>query len=509
MQTNSQAKIVKKYFSFLNEIGRRLRQDSYGVGMRWKSPLMDRFPGVAQLLNSLVSASPTARKVRERFEEDWNPFSQRIVLSDEKPPTTSEVEKKFTLLTTSIQTFIEWCHEAIHVLALEPFFCGSRKIASKEDFVLWSLANEALGFWYADMVMTSKIREYIPAAELIYNRCSVSNVAFHPEQVFKKAGVKSLEESLEVYIKAFLDKQSKLQQSQNIYARVLTRQLRGFYQVSRINLSSWYTILDDFDFFEGYYTRFCDKPNLPSLFDSKFLKQSAELEFSEYAIQLGMKHLPALKKLNNQQITAINLRRHVQTRAYFAWFLLHAIRKDWVFCLADQFDGRALCSALELYLDRLEAALGALAPEGKPKAILAQLQEADQGYEQSVQEMLLRSRAYIKYRYRVFPFFAPTDGIVGLSDDRSNYSEKEMVEVIRFILKRHKWGDGDLLSAEDNTVELLNNFLRTVKDHNLAEIKKRFNELMCHPKALAIWSVQLSDIKPSENQFKEMVFEYT
>ncbi|MBI1787286.1 MAG: hypothetical protein HYR60_07000 [Acidobacteria bacterium] len=509
MQAHSQARIVRKYFSFIDQIGRRLRDDPYGFGAQRTAPLTGRFPGLQQLFNSLVSASITVRKVSDRLVEDWNPFSQRMVLPDEKPPRMSELERNITLLPAYVQTFVEWSHEAVHVLALEPFFCGYRNITSRDDFVTWNLANEALGFWYADMVVTRAVREYVPGAEVVYNRCAVSNVVFHPEQAFQRAGLDDLDQILTVYAHSFLGGKSPLSRGGNYYSESLARQLRNFYLGARSNLGNWYGLLRQFDLFGGYYTRFCAKANLPSLWSGEVLAAASSLEFEDYVFQLGTKHLPAMAKLRDRQTGAVGVRRHIQTRAYSAWFLRQALAKDWILCLDKRLDEAAVMSDVDAYLDGLEAALDALARRRPLRSVVNEIQAVDKVYDRRVRGTLERRQAYIKYRYRLFPFFEPTDGIIGVSDQCSDLSKEEMIEVVRFVMKRFEWEAGNPRFDRNGVIDLLQRFVTATKARGRAELRGCYNRFMTHPEVLRTWSVRLSDISPSRNQFKEIVFEYT
>ncbi len=509
MPPESQARIVRKHFGFLNDLARRLRDDPYAVDVRQAAALTSRFPGLQPLFNSLVSASRTVRKVSDRLVEEWNPFSQRILLSDERLPRMSELERNCTLLAAHTQTFVEWSHEAVHILALEPFFCGYRNLGSKADFVSWNLANEALGFWYADMVVTPAIRDFVPGAELVYSRCAVSNVVFHPEQAFHRAGIHELDRILAVYLQSFLGKRGELGSSGNYYSRALARQIKEFYLGARTSLGNWYRILEQFDLFGGYYRRFCGKENLPSLFTTEVLEESAQLKFENYALRLGTEFLPALERVDGRRTSEVALRRHIQTRAYAAWFLSQALAKGWVFCLDGELNQTAATTALEAYLDGLEAALDLLARKAPRRAIVDRIKKWDNAYDRGVRRELRRGRAHIKYRYKLFPFFAPTDGIIGVSDAYSDFSRAEMEDVVRFIMKRFVWECRQPGRDTQGVIDLLHAFLKACKARSRVDLRRCYNRFMIHPDVLPTWSVELSEIQPGRNEFKEIVFEYT
>ena len=351
----SKSQIVAGYLGFIDVLGRRLREGVYGVEGTPFGTISDFLPGLEPLLNSLVAASPTARKVSERFIEDWNPFAQRILLSDEAPTDSTAFERDFSLVASYAQTLVEWGHEAVHILALEPWLSGRRKICSESEFVTWNLASEALAFWYADIVLTRKIRETIPEAELIYCRQSVSNTAFHPEQAFRRLGLSESKEILPLYIAAFLGKDIRLQSGGHPFSTVLANRLSDFYSGTTVTLKGLYSVLAMFDLFEGFYSRFCAIPHLPSLIGEQFLSVAWEVE--DFHVRLGTEILPSLRELGAERVQLIRARRRIQTRAYYAWFLRKAIEKHWVFgntvlALAP------ISAALDTYLGRLEDAPG-------------------------------------------------------------------------------------------------------------------------------------------------------
>lgn len=104
----NEAAIVHEHLAFVDELGRRLRDQPYGLDGTALGPISTQLPGLEVLLGSLVSASPTPKKVSERTIEDWNPFAQRILLSDEAPPDASAFEREFSLISTYAQTPRGW-----------------------------------------------------------------------------------------------------------------------------------------------------------------------------------------------------------------------------------------------------------------------------------------------------------------------------------------------------------------------------------------------------------------
>ena len=495
-----EARIVEEHLGFIDRLGPRLRDDAYGLGGPPLGAITDQLPGLRPLLHSLVAASPTPRKVKERLVEEWNPFAQRILLADEKPPDASAFEREFSLITTYAQTFVEWGHEAIHILAIEPWLCGRRELRAEEDLVSWHLASEGLAFWYADIVITRKIREMVPEAELVYTRQAVSNTSFHPEQAFRRLGLTDPVAILPLYIAAFLGKDTGLESQGHPFSTVLAKRLRDFYTGTRSTLQGLHSVLEMFSLLDGYYRRFCAAPGLPSLLDDEALGSAGPVE--DFHVRLGSQLLPRLQELPPERIRRVCARRHVQTRAYYAWFVRQAIEKRWVFGNA-QLQLEPAAAALDAYLDGLEQTLKPLAAAtpGDPAAVIDRLKALDQAYETDVRGPLAHGQAHVKYRYHLYPYFAPTGGIVGLADSRSGYSPQEMLEVTRFVMSRCTW-DAELIGR-------LSRFLGLADTGSEVEVRAAFNDFMTHPLAMEGWSLPLDGVDPVRNQFRELIFEYT
>lgn len=496
---HGESAIVRQHFDFIDKLGRRLRDDAYGLHETPLGELSEQFPGLQQLLDSMVSASPTPRKVKERTIEDWNPFAQRVLLSDETPLESSLFEGEFSLLSTYVQTFIEWAHEAIHILAVEPWLVGRCAISSQAEFERWNLAAEALAFWYADIVVTRTIRTTVPEAELVYSRQSVSNTCFHPEQAFRRIGLHEALELLPLYIAGFLGDETPLATHAHPYARALSRRLYEFYEGTTSTLASLYTVLQEFGFFAQYYPRFCAIDGLPSLFDCARFDEPWDL--FDYHVELGRTILPSLQTCTPDQVRRVQVRRHLQTRAYYAWCLRCALNERWVFGNSE-LNTDALGVHIDTYLDTIERLLRGPVVEGRVHDAVEQVQVLDQSFEHNVRGPLAHGDAYVKYRYRLYPYFSPTGGIVGLADQRSNYTPSEMMEIVAFVMRS--------CACEPTLVSRLNRFYEcAARTHDIASTRVAFNDFMTHPLALAVWSVRLDLVDPVHNQFREFLFEYT
>lgn len=494
----SESTIVRDHLGFIDLLGQRLREDAYGLDGTPIGPISAELPGLEPLFDSLVSASQTPKKVKERLVEDWNPMAQRILLSDEAPPAASAFERDFSLVATYAQTFVEWGHEAIHILAMEPWLCGRREIGTEQEFVAWNLASEGLAFWYADIVITRTIRRMIPEAEFVYSRQSVSNTSFHPEQAFRRLGLHDADQILPLYIAAFLGAETPLASQGHPFSTVLSQRLRDFYTGTSATLESLHAVLETFRVFDDFYPRFCAVPGLPSLFDEEVL--DATWAIDDYHVRLGTELLPGLRELPAARIQRVCARRHVQTRAYYGWFLQRALEERWVFGNAELRTHDVLAS-VRAYVDGLEQILRTAVVAGDPSEVRRQLAQLDAFYTVEVKQPLERGEAHVKYRYRLYPYFAPTGGIMGLADQRSNLAADEMLEVVRFVMARCAW--------DESLIARLHHFTRVLETDAADQLRAAYNDFMTHPLALVTWSVRLDELDPARNQFREFVFEYT
>jgi hypothetical protein len=495
----AQSAIVETHLGFIDKLGKRLRDEPHGCLGTPGGVLMEQLPGLQSLFDSIVCASETPRRVIERHIEDWNPLSQRILLSDERPLPSSVLETEFSLIPSYVQTFIEWAHEAVHIFAMEPWFCGRKALDSKEKFVQWYLGGEGLAYWYADIVVTRAVRDAIPEAELVYNRSAVSNAGFHPEQAFRSLGINDTYATLPLYINGFVGQDIRLKQSDNPLCITLAEKIYEFYTKSTITLHSLYTVLEESGIFEEFYQRFCQVDNLPGLFDEAQLDALATLDIEDYLLRIGSELLPVLEDLAPERIQLIAARRHIQTRAYYAWILLVAIKKGSV--LGNEgFSPDTITSGLTRYLNKLEQLLKAVSAGEQVNSILHELSINDAVYESEVRTPLKACYAHMKHRYFIFPFFAPTGGLVGIGDARSGFSLDEMDAVIRYAFGR------TTLTAE--IVHLLDAFMQAYQAYDEAKATAAFNRFMTHPGVISAWSVSLGDISPANNKFREILFEY-
>ncbi|RWB31645.1 hypothetical protein [Mesorhizobium sp.] len=464
-----------------------------GIGDLAPLPLLEQLPGLEALFRSFPVVSETERMVAARRLEDWNPLGQRLLLPDATPAPASEFEAEFSLLVMAAQSLVEWSHEAIHMLAVEPWCVGRLDLSSKERLSEWYLAAEGLAFWYADIVVTRAIRRSTPETELIYCRSSVSNAGFHPEEAFRRVGLSAADELLEGYLAAFLGRDSALVGSGDPLASTYYERLKGFYRDSRVTLGSLSGVLTQFGATGDYWRRFCRIDGLPALTDADLPDEPAAA-----MRMIGMSALPGLRNANQALLESVRIRRMAQIRAWHGWMLREAARQGWI-ATALPLDEPAFMDAIEAYLDDMERALVMLGA-GSDSMAVARIEAADRDYERLVRAPLQIAQAVTRYRYWIFPYFEPTGGLVGLWDARTDYSHEEAEAVLRFVSERCDW-DRDRIS-------LLAEAFAALQTTDRWSARAAFNRVMLHPMMRSGWSIDLGVLSPGAGNFRELLFEF-
>lgn len=483
--------VAQSYFGFLDSLGQRLRQG--GAGNITPPPLLEQLPGLEALFCTFPVVSETDRMVAARRIEDWNPLGQRLLLPDATPTPVSAFEAEFSLLVMAAQSLVEWSHEAIHMLAVEPWCVGRLNLSSKESLSEWYLAAEGLAFWYADIIVTRAIRDSAPEAELIYCRSSVSNAGFHPEEAFRRVGLSANDELLECYLAAFLGRNCALVGSGDPLASKYAEQLKGFYRDSQVTLASLSGVLTQFSVTTDYWQRFCRIDGLPALTNADL-----PLEPAAAMRAIGMSVLPRLRNAKPALLESVCLRRKAQIRAWHGWMLREAARQGWIVS-ALPLNEPGFMGGIEAYLDEMEAALILLAA-GSDDMAAARIEAADRDYERLVRAPLQVAQAVTRYRYWIFPYFAPTGGLIGLWDARTDYSHEEAEAVLRFVSERCDW-DRDRIS-------LLAEAFAAMRTADRESARAAFNRVMLHPTMWPAWSINLGALSPGAHSLRELLFEF-
>lgn len=500
------ATVVSDHFEIIDRMAERLRSEPYGAGEEASTPLLDRLPGLLQLFNSLASPSWTERFPGNRRLEEWNPLSQRVLLPDAALPRLSAMECDFNLVQAHTQTFVEWAHEAVHVLLLEPLLTGRMQLASPDGFKRLYTAGEAFAFWYADMVVTRVVRSLAPEAEFVYNRSAASNLTFHPEEAFRRLGLDDPEQVLRAYVRAFLDDAGPIVTGLDPYGKHLRNKIRDFYRDTSKAVVELHTLYLDFGVQE-FLDRFCGQSDLPSLFTPEQLESAQRLPLEDYVVELGLRILPSMMTLDRERVERVALRRHIQTRAYHAWFLSKLLEKDWISTLRDV-DLAAATKGLSRYLLRLEGALEQLRLGAAPASVRGRLRRADAGYDRTIREPQLEARGFVRRRAFLHPYFEPTDGVIGLADQALPLSRGRMVAVVRRLINKLDWGTAFEREGDHETLATIYTFLTLAKTADLQSVREAYNLVLTRPDVLPFWSVYIAAAQPSRNVFREFAFAF-
>lgn len=500
--------VIKRHFAALNQWGRRLRTQPYGSAPFPPDALTDRFPGLRQLMGTLVCSSDTARENSQREVEEWNPLAQRVLLPDDSTPPMKGIERDFNRIRAHAQTFIEWSHEAVHVLGLEPFLCGTRRFTSPGLFGRWHLAGEALAFWFADMVVTPGIRQHVPEAEFVYGRSAVSNLTFHPQEVFQRLGLSEHDEVLQAYLQAFTQQAGHaMGRGNDPFVRHLGRQIAHFYKAVRLPTRHWHWVLQEFGFFSGYMDRYTGIEGLPSLLSPEQQLQAARLSPQQCMHLLGREVLPGLARLPERTRRAVAARRHLQTRAYHSWWLAMLLEKDWLMHRKPTaFKAAAVAQGLQQHLARLEQGLQQLAHGGSPADALQAARQADEAYERDVRAPFLKADSWLRYRYAIYPAFAASQGVLGMADEARLLGTKGMRDTVAHLMQRFDW---QAAATQPKAARaLLQDLAALWAAGTQAQVREAYNRVMVSSAFLPAWSVPLASVDPLRNHFREPAYAY-
>lgn len=485
--------VVSDYFGFIDTVGQRIRHGNDVTPP--SAPLLNALPGLSELFSTFPVASETARYVGDRKIEDWNPLGQRLLLPDSLPAPASEFETEFSLLTMSAQTLVEWAHEAIHILAVEHWTTGQVSLRDEAEFKAWYLAAEGLAFWYADIVVTRAIRQSVPNAELVYSRSAVSNAGFHPEEAFRQVGIGDADALCELYVSSFLGRAEALCSSTSHLAQTYGKRLTGFYRDSGKTLNALWNILHDQEFLGGYWEQFCNIPGLPCL-----LRDAPGNSVAQSMETIGKSGMPGLADLSPAKIDAVRLRRSLQVRAWHGWALCWMLKNNWTYSLS-QTDISAVMGSLPHWLNQIEKSLLTLS-RGDLDTAHKDIEALDFDYEAKIAAPLTAARVHGRYRYWIFPFFAPTGGLIGLWDNRSGYQPHEARAVLKFVAEKAGWS-AQAICAQAAALEAIER-----ADEEPETARARFNEAMLIPEMRDVWSIPIWKVSPSKGAYRELAFEF-
>lgn len=448
-------------------------------------------PEIRKLLASLPVWSPSVDLGTPDRLEEWNPFSQRPVLSA-TPREDRAWGDEFLAAEQFFRSFIMMAHEALHILLWEPFFAGSLSISSSKQFIGMSLCAEAFCFFHSDIVLTRKIRETLPDGEVVFSRSSVSSRNFHPYRAFRAIGVSKPDRILDLYLEAFSGERTGLLNSRDPFASSLCDRIYKFYAVSRPPLERLYQVLRATGIFDEFRTRFCSMEGLPALLPSSVQALASEGLPKDYIRAVFKKGLKALGRLPEETVQAVRRRRMIQVRAYFTFQLRYVLEKGLHSPTLSPRRQRSLLAAIESYLSQLQTALACF---GKPRDQIRYLREADRYYEASLQAPLSKQNLWVSRRELIFP--RRLSGTVGSGSPRKE------ARIAAHLLQELAV---DLSQARGPTRRRV--LLEQIRSIAASGASGKSTAWLTDPGLLSRWSVRLGALSPSGGRFREVLFEY-
>ncbi len=511
-ETESRAKL---FFDFLSSFEQKISRTSH---KKYRVPrtLERDFPGLFELFQTLTSASVLEHKATLPTEE-WNPFSQRMFFRGKNYFSNLHLMGDFEFISTAIDRFIEAAHEAAHIMILEPYFCGRAKFENVNQFIKANFNMEAFCFWYADIVVTKRLRVRFPDGELVRSRSAASQQLFHPYRAFLALGIKDEKKILEFYLKAFNGSTitgkstEKSLYVSNLSSRLLS--VYGFHSKSNLIL---FDVLHKIGIFDTFQKRFCSDRRLPSIFSEAVLRKSDITERPEkYCIKIARQGFTDLQKRNQHDLKRVELRRHIQMRAYYGTCLRYALEHKLVFSLTGKnYNPDTLLSSATHYLDQLENCIQMLAEGKSIRKLSLACKKADQFYTQNLHLPSKRCSLWIARRVGIFPKFDTKGNMLGLLNAHEKIDRKDTGAINEILLKyftsksiNRKEMNSSTLVKIGRMIELCPAGTR-YPSRNQIQWRQLYQEVILEPEILRLWSIPLAALNPEQNKFRELLFMY-
>lgn len=514
--------IIEQYESFMRSFSDQVN-GAKGKRMRLRAPL--NFRGVANLAQSFEATSVLEDSSDKKRIEEWNPLSQRPV-HVKKPPRLEALGHDFDRVSSVFSEFVNLAHELMHILLWEPLFCG-RLRPSKNQFIDLSLAFEGCCFWYADILLTPRLRLRYPDGEWIGARRSISQPNFHPYRAFYAMGLKDENKIRDIYIDAFCGYKTRLLNSTNIYALNLSQRIYSFYGRSAWEVTKMHDVLRDIGFFNEYYERFCKIEKLPSILSEPILNTSPAKDVHGYCDLVFSQGLDHIHELSPAEIEKIRIRRSAQMRAYYAMTFLWIIKNDFIQNQKGKMSRQVrleLCNHLEKYLYFLEQALYALANKIPKEEIYETIQFADDFYSKNILTHFVCHKTWISQRVAISNRFSKNQSSFGSGANIEKWKAEDINDFIKWLLlnplsrllksdNKLQKRDATLINQAHGLVyDILNQMGELSKNPSdtlkRKKINNRLKKLLSNEVILREWSVKLGDIHPGRNKFREPIFIY-
>jgi hypothetical protein len=488
------------------EIGRVL-QNKPRHGRARAIPFLRFCPEMERLLSTF---STVAWQDAPDLPPEWNPFTQRILLRGE-PRGMSELGADFEALEHAITGAMHVIHEACHVLTWEPLFVGALPELDASTFVQMSMGFEGFCFWYPDIVVAKQLRDRYANGDVVLSRRGASSPHFSPHMAFAELGIEDAAEIRQIYLDAFSGLRTPLATkagTAKAASRSLGKRIYGFYVKGKRDIASLYAELDRMKLFSNFARRFW-LPGLPSILPDTLLARTraGEISLDEYCNEIASSGFPWIAKLDEAQLSAVALRRSVQTRAYFAWTLRYVLHErlfiDSERAGASPADVARIVDRVDDYLIQLEEILVAVRDRDNHVRARAALDVADRRYDRTIRMPLKRARLWVRNRRQIFPNDDTRLPLGPLQRTKlwprsRDRALTRCLEISRALAEKRR----PLPSAIQDVCR------PPVNNSDLDRWLRAYNQFMVHSEVLPCWSVMLSDSRPSNGAFRELLFVY-
>ncbi len=472
-------------------------------------------PGLFQLLNSLSSSAYVDHSKKNPIKE-WNPFSQRVFFDSQKNIKNTTLITDFDHSVDLIRRFVILSHEAKHILFWEPFFVGKTKKISVNEFVKLSLCFEGYCFWYADMIVTKKMKAKLPGGEFFETQRSVSQEFFHPYKAFEALGITNKNEILDIYLDGFQGGKTKIFTShKKAYVRDLFKRFAFFYFGSIKPSRQLYKQLTQMGIFDEFQKRFCAIPNLPSILPEKILTFNFVHSPEDFCRLIHKEGMKSIDKVSNEILLRVRQRRFIQTRAYAAYLLLNALGSK-NFISQKEFDVQKIEQNIYIYLNNLELALHMLVKGERLLKIQKHCFKNDRMYSTKIRKTFVDCDLWILKREIILSPLETNDSYLGLLDRKSNVVKKDALVLSQSVLDicfkelftdKKKIGSpaGLKLAA---LIEAISDPCFYSTPAKIRKWKSTMNKLLLDPVVIKLWSYPYSAIDPEKDRFCDLTFKY-
>ena len=235
----------------------------------------------------------------------------------------------------------------------------------------------------------------------------------------------------------------------------------------------------------------------------------------------GFKHIDLMSE---DKLSRVRMRRHIQTRAYSAYSLLHDALNSGAVISRKKPNTKFADVLVEIkhYINSLETMIQILCKKNSKLTQMERiLKRNDQIYSHKIQSFFKSKDLWMSKRILLFPRLKTTTSIFGVIDNDAKISKSEMSKLNRELITNFCAQKLSLMTAAKTTsakrasgklIDLMAIISKNGKKWTAKEMKAwrtAYNKLLLDPEILDTWSIPLALIDPANNSFREILFIYT